>query len=407
MCITCSTESEGEYRCAARNTATRATADSQTLIVTVQWYPAPPTHNCPSWIVPGQTVSCTCQTSDRGNPEGTVHWISPGGQTIASFGSSSVQLNLTSIPRSNKGLTYICMANNSLPSSNTDITYVLEIAYFDSPRLEFDKDDVEGNTLVTVTCTVESNPSARMTVENIGSEAKPASGTTNNLTFTTKTQCQHNRFRCTAENNRINTQASTVRQLNVACLPRHDTSKQTDSMVTGQLQTTVSLVANVIASPVPNFTWFHYQGMTPGPVVVGTGRNVVLTEGLQSVLRVYIQREEDYGIYHVVVRNRVGSTSLFFSLTKDVSPLEASCNTLPVAAGMGAVNVILIGSIVVILYRRRLCQGTDLPERNINDGETTMGIQRDAVTEEVCVTWNIKPINYNLVKHIFFVLFHQ
>ncbi|XP_048240958.1 protein CEPU-1-like [Haliotis rufescens] len=118
----------GEYRCTARNTATGATADSQILTVIVQWPPAMPTHNCPSWIALGQTGSCTCQTSDRGSPAGTVQWISPGGQMISSSVSSSVQLNLTSIPRSDNGMNYICRARNSLPNTKREATYVVRIA---------------------------------------------------------------------------------------------------------------------------------------------------------------------------------------------------------------------------------------------------------------------------------------
>ncbi|XP_048240959.1 hemicentin-1-like [Haliotis rufescens] len=339
----------GDYTCTARNTATGDTAHSQTLTVNVQWRPTLPTHNCPSWIVTGQTVTCRCQTTDRGNPEGTIKWISPGGQTLAFSRSSSVSLHLASVPKSDNGTTFICKAANPLSISGGDSIYSVNIAYLERPQLNFDKVEAQGTASVTVTCTVESNPIAEMTMENIGSEAQPAFGVTNNLTFTTKAHCLHDKFRCTAENSQTKTQISAKEQLNVACSPRHDSSKQKDSIVNGKPQTTASLIADVIANPLPNFTWYHYQGMTPVPVVVGTD-NVVLTKGLQSVLKVHIKRDEDYGIYRVVVQNRVGITSLFFSLTKDVSTPEI----LPVAAGEGAVIVMLIVAIVIILIRRSL-----------------------------------------------------
>ncbi|XP_048240957.1 carcinoembryonic antigen-related cell adhesion molecule 5-like [Haliotis rufescens] len=366
----------GDYRCEARNTATGAAADSQTLTVNVQWHPAQPTHDCPPWIVRDQTVRCTCQTSDRGNPSGTVQWISPGGQMISSSVSSSVQLNLTSIRSSDNDRNYICRAGNSLPSSNSDTTYMASIAYLERPQLKFDKVEAQENTSVTVTCTVESNPIAEMTVEDIGSEAQPTFGVANTLTFTIdKTQCLQIMYRCTVKNIQMKTLISTVKQPNIACSPRPDSSKQTDTIVTGKIKTTASLTADVIANPLPNFTWYHYQGMTPVPVVIGTD-NGVLTNGLQSVLKVHIKRNEDYGIYRVVVQNRQGIISLFFGITKDVSTPEAqSCNTLPVAVGEGTIIVILILVTVFIAYRRRLFKV--LPEGYaVDDGKIMTSLQR-------------------------------
>ncbi|XP_046544391.1 hemicentin-2-like [Haliotis rubra] len=377
---------EGEYICTARNTATGATADSQTLTVNVQWYPSPPTHNCPSWIVPGQTTSCTCQTSDRGNPAGTVHWISPGGQTISSSGSSSVQLNLTSIPRSDNGLTYICRANNSLPSSNSDVTYVASIAYLDKPNIILDKNDVNENDTVNIVCTVESNPPAKITIDVNGrQETQTAS---NNLKRSTvKVWCSHNgTVTCKAENNRTKNVSSSTAQLNVKCPPREDLSMPRTSVVPGKPMTFVSLTAYVIANPLPQFTWYKHSTVR---ILVPNGTDsLIVSSGLSSTLRVHIKSEEDFTTYSVVVENNIGNTDVVFSLTKDVvsvSPLEAPCNIVPVAAGMGAVIVVLIVVVVVNLYRRRLCQGTGLPERNIDDGDgkTTMGLQRSAVREEI------------------------
>ncbi|XP_071095063.1 uncharacterized protein [Haliotis cracherodii] len=216
-----------------------------------------------------------------------------------------------------------------------------------------------------------------MTVENIDSEAQPTFGVANSLTFTTKTHCLRNMFRCTAENYQTGMQLSTVERLNLVCSPRHDSRKQSTNMITGKLKTTASLTADVIANPLPNFTWYHYQGMTPVPVVVGKDK-VVLTNGLQSVLKVHIKRDEDYGIYRVVVQNSVGTTSLFFSLTNDVlTPETPSWNILPVAAGEGVVIVMLIVAIVVIVYRRSLFK-VGLKKGGVDSsGETITGQRQD------------------------------
>lgn len=90
--------------------------------------PTLPTHNCPSWIVSGQTITCRCQTTDRGNPEGTIKWISPGGQTLAFSRSSSVSLHLASVSKSDNGTTFICKAANPLSISEGDSIYSINIA---------------------------------------------------------------------------------------------------------------------------------------------------------------------------------------------------------------------------------------------------------------------------------------
>ncbi|XP_071094631.1 neural cell adhesion molecule 1-like [Haliotis cracherodii] len=250
------------------------------------------------------TATCTAVC----NPSCTITWRKDNSDL------TSGQISLSNVSRTDQG-DYTCQAQNSIGGpQQTSITLV--VYYLVSPHLTFNKMEVMENATVTVDCDVDSNPTVEMTVRNVDNNTVLVQRNTNTLSHTIqRAQCLHNgSYVCSADNRETGTVHHSTMPLNVLCSPRHDFRKQLNGVVAQNKNTTAFLTADIIANPLPNFTWYRYGGGFVSPIRNTTGITVTST-ALQSVLQIYITSDANYGDYAVSVQNSVGQTMMVFTLT--------------------------------------------------------------------------------------------
>ncbi len=74
------------------------------------------------------------------------------------------------------------------------------------------------------------------------------------------------------------------------------------------------MVADVIANPLSNFTWWRYDNNIRTPVS-SLIRHQIDSTDLQTILQINVSHSRDYGKYAVELENSVGSEMLVFELT--------------------------------------------------------------------------------------------
>ncbi len=73
------------------------------------------------------------------------------------------------------------------------------------------------------------------------------------------------------------------------------------------------MVADVIANPLPTFTWWRYDNNIRTPVS-DLIRHQVHSTDLQTILQINVTHSRDYGKYAVELENSIGSDLLVFEL---------------------------------------------------------------------------------------------
>ncbi|PVD27682.1 hypothetical protein C0Q70_12849 [Pomacea canaliculata] len=167
--------------------------DHFTETITVE-HPGEPTHNCPTMVSEGSSVTCRCNSSKAGNPPATTVWDGVKNET----------LHIENIQRQTQTNVYTCrVVWGSNGWINRSTLHTFDIAYGPSSvRIDYIIDDT-GNErdMLRLMCTaVDVHPSAIFRW-NITCDTQTHYSNTSTCAFSTANLSPETVVTCTASNN--------------------------------------------------------------------------------------------------------------------------------------------------------------------------------------------------------------
>ncbi|XP_046579342.1 hemicentin-1-like isoform X2 [Haliotis rubra] len=182
--------------------------------------------------------------------------------------------------------------------------------------------EVDERGSVVLSCAVDSNPLSSISIMNGTVRLNHVTeAATASFNWTEADCLDSGVYTCVARNIAGQTTASVT--VNAKCSPRLNFQYPAQRDVYVDIGQPVRLQAHILAFPRPTFTWLKQNGGSEEPVDVSKWRQY--DEAMTSYIVTDIAEENDYGVYHVNVRNPLGRFRMQFQLGKK-APLSVPEN---------------------------------------------------------------------------------
>ncbi|XP_048254417.1 hemicentin-2-like isoform X2 [Haliotis rufescens] len=308
------TTSGGVYKC--RLISTLGT-ETETQTVTIQYKPTVTLNFAGSHDVnEGKPLFLTC--SALAVPTASIKWKK------GSTNLSGTSVNKPSAVRSDVG-TYTCTATNNMISGTgtATATVAVTINYLDTPSMSMTDTTVKENQTITISCNVSSVPTPTLTIRGPVSSHRTQNSRSAYRTF--RAGCSDKgAHQCLATNANFSSPKTTEKTLRVLCKPRQQSSSLKN--VTKKVNESALFSANIIADPLPQFTWSH-KDLDTGLVTKiqnSSGHFEIINNDLTSSLNVTVLNADDYAEYILEVKNGEGETTLNYRLRSETAPFRVS-----------------------------------------------------------------------------------
>ncbi|XP_070182547.1 uncharacterized protein [Littorina saxatilis] len=342
--------------------------------------PVSPTIRCPDIVAENTTLTCTCSTTNLGQPAGRLAWSRVTGGTIieGEYDVTTLTLPSQTLTRHDQGVnkfhcdvkwaagsyTAVYTGNIGFPPSET----VLKLNSA-SPNQTV---TISENSDLSFTCTAtDGNPNPTLTL--VKAKSTVATGSSPLIHSLGKAQCRHSgNYTCTAKNGYGDSLKSSTR-LYVNCLPR--TLMKIPALNFNDKKDERTFTVTAYPAPTLNLSYLGKSESTKGsptelPDSIQMNGSCKAIGGMihQSTctITVYnVTSDEAAGDYQVTLTNRQGNTNATFEIKykAPVSPSQESelGNAAVIGGVIGAVVVagIIAFVVVIVLKRRKDIEGTD------------------------------------------------
>ncbi|KAL8573049.1 hypothetical protein ACOMHN_010479 [Nucella lapillus] len=348
--------------------------------------PSPPTISCPSGFIPENTpLTCTCNTSNIGQPGGRLRWYTGTGSNFstevvsANYDVTTLEMTRT-VTRGDHGRKFGCV-NNWTVKVNAASDYTVSVGY----RASDTKLTINGKTTITVseketvalTCQSRGRPAPELKLLQRDVELARYNGgqlslseERSQLSHNTAARCDNTGIiTCRASNGVGSAQDISV-QLYVNCKPRSIQAVPVPPKV-NFINKPVTAAFDLEAFPLPDNVTFQYLGRTqnssgsqPVPASIELRAECSNTYADFAVrCNVSVDKANDStaeGFYTFTAANDFGEEQFVFKVTLNDHPTDSSSGTgatvgevtLGVTLAVVGVIVVAIVLVVIVLWRR-------------------------------------------------------